>query len=216
MKLALRVGEQLLHVAVILLAIFGAVSLVFVNKAASVISSYKAQATAPVAGDMAEPESGDTVEERYLDLLKRYLVRYDFDEYRRIPSPLDKYLQPRQLALVSVFPFEQARKARTEGTYWPQQAETMIGLRRLDNIEYCIRDVLNRHVPGDVIEAGAWRGGATILMRAVLKTYGDNERKVWVADSFEGLPKPDAAAYPIDAGNSLWAFPELAVSLGAC
>jgi len=28
-------------------------------------------------------------------------------------------------------------------------------------------------------------------MRAILRAYGDETRTVWVADSFEGLPKPD-------------------------
>ena len=34
----------------------------------------------------------------------------------------------------------------------------------------------------DLIEAGAWRGGATIFMRAILKTYGVTNRTVWVAE----------------------------------
>ena len=214
MKLALRVGKDLLFIALILLAGIGAVSLVVVSKAAPFIfNKYEVQINRPVASDIADPEMGNTVEERYLDLLKRYLTRYDFVEYRNVPTPLDKYLAPRELALVNVVPIERLKKARAEGRYWPLQAETMIGLRRLDNIEYCIRDVLKQRVPGDVIEAGAWRGGATIFMRAVLKAYGDNERKVWVADSFEGLPKPDAVAYPEDAGANYYTYSALAVSL---
>ncbi len=45
-----------------------------------------------------------------------------------------------------------------------------------------------------------WRGGVTIMMRAVLAAQSDATRTVWVADSFEGLPVPDAAIYPADAG----------------
>jgi O-methyltransferase len=88
----------------------------------------------------------------------------------------------------------------------------MIGLRRLDSIQQCIRDVLQRGVPGDFLEAGVWRGGAAIFMRAILKVYGDTSRRVWAADSFQGLPKPDPR-YPLDAGNTLWTLPQLAVSL---
>jgi O-methyltransferase len=88
----------------------------------------------------------------------------------------------------------------------------MIGLRRLDNLQECIVDV--RHeVPGDLIETGVWRGGATIFMRATLQAYGDTQRRVWVADSFQGLPKPDATAYPQDAGIRLHAVELLSVSL---
>jgi len=38
-------------------------------------------------------------------------------------------------------------------------------------------------------------------MRAVLKAYGDIHRKVWVADSFQGLPAPDTTRYPQDTND---------------
>ncbi len=69
------------------------------------------------------------------------------------------------------------------------------------------------HIPGDLIETGVWWGGATIFMRAILKAYGITDRTVWVADSFEGVPPPDAEKYPADAGWDLAQFDCLAVSL---
>jgi O-methyltransferase len=51
-------------------------------------------------------------------------------------------------------------------------------------------------------------------MRAILKAYGVKDRTVWVADSFEGLPAPDAQKYPEDRGlEFLSRFRQLAVSL---
>jgi O-methyltransferase len=88
----------------------------------------------------------------------------------------------------------------------------MIGLRRLDNIEYCVRAVVSEGVPGDVIETGVWRGGAAIFMRAALAAYGDTNRKVWVADSFAGLPPPDPNN-PVDEGDLHHTQSELIVSL---
>jgi hypothetical protein len=70
---------------------------------------------------------------------------------------------------------------------------------RLDNLETCIVDVLAKQIPGDLIETGVWRGGATIFMRAVLKAYEIQDRLVWVADSFEGLPEPDVERFPLEA-----------------
>lgn len=102
---------------------------------------------------------------------------------------------------------------REEGRDWPSDAHTMIGLKRLENIQFCIAQVLADDVPGDLIETGVWRGGATIFMRAVLKAYGVTDRNVWVADSFEGLPKPDSKKYEQDAGDTHYWHPELAVSL---
>jgi O-methyltransferase len=50
-------------------------------------------------------------------------------------------------------------------------------------------------------------------MRAILKAHGVTDRTVFAADSFEGLPKPDAGSYPADTGDRHWTFTELAVSL---
>ena len=78
-------------------------------------------------------------------------------------------------------------------------AETMVGDARLRNVADLCTAALRDGVPGDFIETGVWRGGVTILMRAVLAAAGDTDRAVWVADSFEGLPAPDGERYPADA-----------------
>ena len=78
-------------------------------------------------------------------------------------------------------------------------AISMLPLARFDNIQNCVTQVIRESVPGDLIEAGVWRGGATIFMRAMLKTYGIVDRIVWVADLFEGLPQPDPGKYPVEA-----------------
>jgi macrocin-O-methyltransferase TylF-like protien len=123
----------------------------------------------------------------YLDLLKKCLTRTifaeaeTFDPSRRETVPFDSEL-------------------REEGRDWPSEAETMIGLKRLDNLQELITDVVRQEISGDLIETGVWRGGATIFMRGVLKALGDTTRTVWVADSFAGLPSPDVSRYPIDAG----------------
>lgn len=83
--------------------------------------------------------------------------------------------------------------------YIKGRAISMLPLARFDNLQACIRDVLERGVPGDFIETGVWRGGATIFMRGALAAYGDSTRSVWVADSFEGLPEPDPEKYPREA-----------------
>lgn len=149
-------------------------------------------------------------DELYLDLLKKRLTRYIFpDTYRpyqprrrlkrKLKSLVQKGLAFRQLVLLRRVSFDP--DALAERRQPSLEAETMIGFKRLDNLQHCITDVLRRRVPGDLIETGVWRGGVTIFMRAMLKVYGDTERIVWVADSFQGLPKPDPARYPADAGD---------------
>jgi O-methyltransferase len=88
---------------------------------------------------------------------------------------------------------------RAEGRDWPAAAETMIGLKRLDNLEQCIADVSGAAFPG--ISSRPVSGvAAQPSSCAVLAAYGDKMRTVWVADSFEGLPPPDAEQFPVDRG----------------
>src|SRR5437016_8386054 len=129
----------------------------------------------------------------YLDLLKKTL---SFTLWPEPPIPLERFNYDRppvkrflvafasrlfraiNLQLVTTKTFSEDR--RTDGKMWPQYADTMIGLKRLDNLQYCIETVLRDHVPGDLIETGVWRGGASIFMRAVLAASGIENRRVFV------------------------------------
>jgi O-methyltransferase len=168
----------------------------------------------------AQEENGPP-EKLYLELMKKCLTRIAFPERyasikppRTIPRKLawnlcQKLLTPLELEIVRRKEFDP--RAREGGLDWPGEAETMVGIQRLDNLEVCITDVLRQRVPGDLIETGVWRGGASIFMRAVLKAYGDTQRTVWLADSFQGLPKPNPAKYPPDVGDESWKNAALAI-----
>ncbi|MBV9080615.1 MAG: class I SAM-dependent methyltransferase [Elusimicrobia bacterium] len=101
--------------------------------------------------------------------------------------------------------------ARAEGRVWPTRALTMIGEKRLHHLRRCVEEVLADDISGDLLEAGVWRGGASIMMRAVLAAHGVTARRVWVADSFRGLPPPNSERYPLDAGLDLSKIAVLAV-----
>jgi hypothetical protein len=98
---------------------------------------------------------------------------------------------------------------RAQGRDWPSVAHTMVGLRRLENLRDLVQHALDENIPGDLIETGVWRGGCCILMRGILAANGDRTRKVYVADSFEGLPPP---MRPEDTGDRHHTFTELVVS----
>jgi len=100
---------------------------------------------------------------------------------------------------------------RALGRDWPQSALTMIGTARMQNLRHVCETVLLEDIPGDFIETGIWRGGACIYMKGILASYGDTTRRVFVADSFQGLPPPDVA-YPADQGSQYHTFQQLAVS----
>jgi O-methyltransferase len=85
------------------------------------------------------------------------------------------------------------RGLRWAGIDWPLHGVTMVGLPRLADLQACIETVVKESVPGDLIEAGTWRGGASILMRAILDSLGSTDRTVVAADSYQGFPDLDAA-----------------------
>jgi Macrocin-O-methyltransferase (TylF) len=111
-------------------------------------------------------------------------------------------------------PSEEELRYRLVGKDWPLYGLTMVGLTRLDDLQACVEAIVNDNVEGDLIEAGTWRGGASILMRATLDTLGADERTVWLADSFQGFPRPDVDAYPDDRGLDLSPHDFLSVPVG--
>lgn len=64
----------------------------------------------------------------------------------------------------------------------------MIGWQRMRHLRNECERVIRECVPGDFLEAGVWRGGAAMMMRAVLKAHGGTDRRVIAADTFAGPP----------------------------
>jgi O-methyltransferase len=101
---------------------------------------------------------------------------------------------------------------RFMGRDWPSLAFSMIGSVRMRNLRQACETVVLDGVEGDFIETGVWRGGACIFMRGILEAYGDEKRRVFVADSFAGLPPPDADRFPADINDGHHTYTELRVS----
>ena len=148
-------------------------------------------------GDVAD------LRECYLSCLRRALIGVAPEyPYRLVPAPpehseLFSKLRKRGLELVTRRP---ARwDLREAGGGWPVTGQTMIGERRLTQLQDAVETVIAEDVEGDLIETGVWRGGATIMMRAVLQAHGVADRRVCVADSFQGLPAPDPDRFAADA-----------------
>lgn len=102
---------------------------------------------------------------------------------------------------------------RLSGRDWPVFAHSMAGYERLRNLANCVLDVFENEVEGHFIETGVWRGGACILMQGLCRAAGEADRKVFVADSFEGLPPPNAEEFPADEGDKHHTKDALAISL---
>jgi len=149
------------------------------------------------SGPAAPGPETDRIRTLYLDLLQECLLGTIYQ---------DPAIDPKRQGIYDPV-------ARERGLDWPSQAHSMIGRKRMQNLRALVERSLIERIPGDFIETGVWRGGACILMRAVLRSYGVSDRRVWVADSFAGLPPPDPERYPADAGDAHHEFKQLAVSL---
>lgn len=147
---------------------------------------------------VAQQSDVQRLRDQYLNLLIRCVSNTIYGDPTMVPGEEPVYVPER----------------RRVGADWPAKAHTMIGTLRLQNLKEMTELVLREEVPGDLIEAGAWRGGACILMRAVLAAYNITNRTVYVADSFCGLPPPRPEKYPADAGDPLHTFDQLRVSRG--
>jgi len=132
------------------------------------------------------------------------------------------YLDLLEASLTGLLIEDGSQAPWTEGTFdpslraigrdWPEQAITMIGTARMRNLRMLTTRALEEGVPGDFIETGVWRGGACIYAKGIFEAYGATDRKVFVADSFRGLPEPDAAHNPADAGDIHHTYAQLAIS----
>ena len=101
---------------------------------------------------------------------------------------------------------------RENGWDWPSKAPSMIGAKRMNNVRSECERVIEAGIPGDFMETGVWRGGACIMMRAVLNAYQLVDRRVIAADSFAGLPPP-SEGIAADAGADFHTYEDFAVPL---
>lgn len=158
-----------------------------------------------------DPASG--ARNAYLNLVQDVIFGAFATPAELVPAPpaasvprrlADRALASRGLQLATAAPGADPVTQVDQGRIWPRYALSMAGRARLDNARDCIECIIADDVPGDIIETGVWRGGASIYMRAVLKAWGVEDRRVWVSDSFEGLPPPDLENYPADATAFPW------------
>ncbi|KAJ1460134.1 hypothetical protein M885DRAFT_23232 [Pelagophyceae sp. CCMP2097] len=90
------------------------------------------------------------------------------------------------------------------------QGHTMVGASKLNWLHAMIETLVSDGVPGDIVECGAWRGGASIFTKGVLDALEPaGSRRVFVADTFVGFPK---ASDGVDTDG--WALQNFAVGGG--
>jgi Macrocin-O-methyltransferase (TylF) len=124
-----------------------------------------------------------------------YHVLHDIATFRP-----DLHVEFKRSRQIGQFPF---RKISNSGFQ-----HSMIGRVRMDSLHDCMDKLSSEGVAGDLVECGVWRGGVGIFMQGYLESYDVENRRVILADSFKGLPKPTIDGDP-DLSSDL--FPQLAV-----
>ena len=103
----------------------------------------------------------------------------------------------RHLALGSFyFPSHASRRCLCPERMPSSQVMTMSGAAALDVLIMLADDLLDREVPGDLVDAGCWRGGKGAVLATLLRLRGDRRRAVHLADSFSPLVVPRGAPQP--------------------
>lgn len=136
--------------------------------------------------------TSDPARERYLDLIKRAVTNYLYlGGERRV----DRYNA-----------FAHYDQAAHDWTIDPlSRPHTLQDRGQLDLIEQSVAAIVRGRVPGDFIEAGVWRGGAIILLRALIAAYDLPDRQVIAADSFAGIPRNTQFRHdPVDEWQDRW------------
>jgi len=69
---------------------------------------------------------------------------------------------------------------------------TMVKNQNLKLLYDLVSEVVKRRMPGDIVECGVWNGGSAAIMGAAIMEdpIKIQSRKIWLFDSFEGLPPP--------------------------
>ena len=67
---------------------------------------------------------------------------------------------------------------------------TMTSLERVMTLVRAVRHVSRYKIAGDIVECGVWRGGSMMAAALTLLAMGDQSRRLFLFDTFEGLPPP--------------------------
>lgn len=70
------------------------------------------------------------------------------------------------------------------------QPYTATSPERMYALWQAVEHVERHDVPGDIVECGVWRGGSSMLAALATAHFADSSRRLWLFDTFEGMPPP--------------------------
>lgn len=158
-----------------------------------------------------------------LNVIMTVLPEKAFDRFYGLAFPIYKALS-RRLYLISnlvSLRYFSARDGAMVRRVYKVMPYSLVGVGGLEVTDWAARYVISNGIPGDMIELGVARGGCAALLGMQIATPKARGRKLWLFDSYEGLPEPGANDYveesdatgdhvrPLPAGSCFGALEEV-------
>lgn len=67
---------------------------------------------------------------------------------------------------------------------------SMTSVDRMYSLFKSVIYIVENNIPGDFVECGVWRGGSSMVIAETLKLMNETNRKIYLYDTFEGMPEP--------------------------
>lgn len=100
----------------------------------------------------------------------------------------------------------------------PFTMTTKRGLEAPYSLFKAIQYIVEKKIPGDIVECGVWAGGSVILAAMALQFFGDETRRIYLYDTFEGMTRPGDEDIDWDGKNHQHAWdnppPDAAMGFG--
>lgn len=110
-------------------------------------------------------------------LAKRFLRQFGYDIVRYSKAPEIPSF-PRD------FTEDEKEICRLVAPFTLTSVACIVGLIR------AIRYLTENRIAGEIVECGVWRGGSMMVVAHVLQRLGDTARKLYLYDTFAGMPAP--------------------------
>ena len=80
---------------------------------------------------------------------------------------------------------------------------TMTSIERMYALYTSVGYIVDNNIPGDLVECGVWRGGSIMVMAYALLAKGDTSRKLYLYDTFTGMPRPAGTDLELPGGSKV-------------
>lgn len=79
---------------------------------------------------------------------------------------------------------------------------TMTSDERISALCHAVRYISRLNIHGEIVECGVWRGGSMMAAARTLLAVGDVSRKLYLFDTFDGMPPPTDVDRAVESGIS--------------